>query len=411
MTKTIILGGGITGLSSAYFLNKYQPNEEVILLEKNSYIGGLLQGHSREFFFEPAARAFIPSEKGLLFLEMAKDLGLESSMITAKTNKRLIYSQGMLKEVPKDFKGVLIQAFLKDIVAKRGRDSETVYSFAKRRFGKHCAEILIDALTHGIYGRSCKELSLEACFPKMKQLEEKYRSLSFKFFSLNKKKSPLMSFQGGFITLLNALENKLKHIIIKNAIVNRINFKNRIEIILSDGRTMKADRLVTTVNPLVLKEMFPEPYNHYFNGLEMSPMHWVNLAFKKEIDLPQAFGYLVPTIERQPILGCVFDSQIFKQHNRFSKETRLTFMSQSALDEKVICQLLKEHLNISLYPDAFYFGYEKDAIPYFTESFLQKRKEVINKFTQSVPEITLLGTAFKGAGVTDCIEAGYNVAV
>ncbi|MFQ6062840.1 MAG: FAD-dependent oxidoreductase, partial [Methanosarcinales archaeon] len=39
--KTIIIGGGLAGLASAYKLVNSSDNNEVLILEKNSELGGM----------------------------------------------------------------------------------------------------------------------------------------------------------------------------------------------------------------------------------------------------------------------------------------------------------------------------------------------------------------------------------
>ena len=45
MSKICILGSGITGLSVAYYLKKYNPTAELIILEEQKSSGGVIESN------------------------------------------------------------------------------------------------------------------------------------------------------------------------------------------------------------------------------------------------------------------------------------------------------------------------------------------------------------------------------
>ena len=84
--KVLILGGGITGLSAAWYLLQKHPHAQITLLEKTNRLGGFIQT-SREggFLFEKGPRTF-PLGRSPHLLSLIRDLGLD--IITAKPQKR-----------------------------------------------------------------------------------------------------------------------------------------------------------------------------------------------------------------------------------------------------------------------------------------------------------------------------------
>lgn len=54
-------------------------------------------------------------------------------------------------------------------------DDESVFDFARRRFGSDVATYMIDPLCVGIYGGNARALSLQACFPSLADLEKYVR--------------------------------------------------------------------------------------------------------------------------------------------------------------------------------------------------------------------------------------------
>ena len=51
--KIVILGGGIAGISLAKFLQKRKEINEIIIIEKESYLGGLLRSFKiKKIFYD-----------------------------------------------------------------------------------------------------------------------------------------------------------------------------------------------------------------------------------------------------------------------------------------------------------------------------------------------------------------------
>jgi protoporphyrinogen oxidase len=70
--RTIVIGGGLTGLSAAYFLSDYEG--EVILLEEEKDFGGLAGSYARGYFIEKFYHHIFSSD--LFIQEIIKELGL-----------------------------------------------------------------------------------------------------------------------------------------------------------------------------------------------------------------------------------------------------------------------------------------------------------------------------------------------
>jgi phytoene dehydrogenase-like protein len=80
--NTIIVGGGIAGLTSAAYLSR--AGQKVILIEKNSELGGLVNTFERDgFHFEAGVRAL--EDAGIIF-PMLKDLGIDLDVVKSKVS-------------------------------------------------------------------------------------------------------------------------------------------------------------------------------------------------------------------------------------------------------------------------------------------------------------------------------------
>ena len=80
--NTIIVGGGIAGLTSAAYLSR--AGQKVLLIEKNKECGGLVNTFTRDgFHFDAGVRAL--EDAGIIF-PMLKDLGIRLDVVKSKVS-------------------------------------------------------------------------------------------------------------------------------------------------------------------------------------------------------------------------------------------------------------------------------------------------------------------------------------
>ena len=105
---TVIVGGGIAGLTSAAYLSR--SGQKVLLIEKNKEIGGLVNSFTRNgFHFEAGVRAL--EDAGIIFpmlkelniqLEVVKSsvsVGIENEIINIETINDLLKYRGLLVKI------------------------------------------------------------------------------------------------------------------------------------------------------------------------------------------------------------------------------------------------------------------------------------------------------------------------
>lgn len=312
--KILILGGGITGLSAAWFCHKKYPHAKMTLLEKSNRLGGWIQTSREEgFLFEKGPRTFLLGKCPYLLALMQE---LELEIITAPPQKKYLLHQGQLRPLSY-FLPQLLPHLLRQPFLKPAQPHETIYAFASRRFSHHIAETLFDPLTLGIYAGDIRKLSMRACFP---------------HFSFKRSKG-LFTLKQGMDTLIHELHKRLP-----------------IEIIFNCGSNHPpADLTINALPPPVPKKSL-----------------WVvNIAFSGHVLTRTGYGYLIPTQEKESLLGMIFDSSIFPEQNKGT--TCLTAMVRAEEKEPLLATLsaLNRHLGISappIYSSAFF---AKEAIPQF----------------------------------------------
>jgi oxygen-dependent protoporphyrinogen oxidase len=116
MKKFIIVGGGISGLSNAFYLLKRFPRCAITLIEKSDRIGGAMKSTPMDgAVCEEGPRSIRNSKYCFQLFKMIDELGLSKDFIAGRYLPFVnIYHDGKLRKIPQKitFEGLL--AFNKD---------------------------------------------------------------------------------------------------------------------------------------------------------------------------------------------------------------------------------------------------------------------------------------------------------
>jgi len=102
--KVAVLGGGISGLSLAYYLKKVVTGLNVTLIEKTNHAGGWIKTYKDEaVLFEQGPRGCRSGGTGFTTLELVEQLSLNSQLITSSSQAktRFLYTRDGLTPLPK----------------------------------------------------------------------------------------------------------------------------------------------------------------------------------------------------------------------------------------------------------------------------------------------------------------------
>jgi protoporphyrinogen/coproporphyrinogen III oxidase len=400
----VILGGGISGLSCAFFLKQKFPYLSLTLLEKEERAGGWIKTHKKEgFLFEEGPRGFLSNGKGKQTLKLIDELSLSSSLIKAdeKAHKKYLYINQKLHSLSLLFllKVGFFQTALKEIrVAPTLNEDETIYDFFSRRFSIKLAQNLIDPMVRGIFGGDMHTLSMRSCFPKIYEWEQNWGSVTRGFWQAREKGS-LFSFEGGMQTLTDALSAHLEKEIHYRQHVKKITFEGQKVVIETSKTSFEADHLITTLPSYALHTLFPDPYLEKIPFLSLTK---VSLGFHKKVLKKKGFGYLTTSGEKE-ILGMTWDSNVFPSHNPGDV---ICVMLQGEVEEKEAINralfALKDHLHIHAKSDVIHYHVARRAVAQYPLNH--------HRFLQQKLPFSFLGSSFYGVGVNDCISQSAHFA-
>jgi len=429
MTKQclVVLGAGITGLSLAWQLKKQHSSADIVVLEKSQRAGGWIETRNIDgFLFEMGPRSCRAKGKGAYTLRLIEELGMQDEVILADpaSKIRYVYENRKLQALPHSFGTLLTSPFLPLFLKAAWRDwrsqpqhrsDESVFDFAERHFGKGMAERFVDPLTFGIYAANCRDLSVGSCFPQWVEWERSHGSLIKAAFA---KKKPLFEMspwvkkmqKASIFTLKDGMES-LVHVLVKrlggsvriNTSAEALKFKeNGIEVILSNGESLFASHVYSTLPQPALSKIVNGPLVE----VPQSSVAVVGLGFNRQVLNKKGFGYLVPSREKEDILGMVWDSSAFPQQNAHPDQTRLTIMIDASKPKDfkgIALETLRRHLGIGALPEVIDIKEAANAIPKYVVGHREKMDLFRAEVSKRSPHLTLLGTQFQGVAVNDCV--------
>jgi protoporphyrinogen/coproporphyrinogen III oxidase len=367
----VIVGGGIAGLSIAWYLEQEvraaQLDLRYTLLEASERWGGHILSEQVEvggqtFVVEAGPDSFLTQKPAAL--QLAHELGLAARLLGTNDHMRQTYvlhqgkpiplPDGVLLIVPTKFmpfvQSPLISLLGKlrmgmDLFIPRRRDGadETLADFVRRRLGGEALDKIAEPLLSGIYNAEAERQSLLATFPRFRALEEQYGSLTRGMLALRraasnghqsqssvgapapndqqtKPISAFMSLRNGTTELVNALVAQLTGELQLRQAVQCIVREADDSFLLTtaQGTTLRANALVLATPSFVaaglLQDLAPELAQE-LNAIRYVSTGTISLAYRQpDIQKPyRGFGLVVPRSEHRPINAITWSSIKFDQ--------------------------------------------------------------------------------------------------
>ncbi|MBQ3688830.1 MAG: protoporphyrinogen oxidase [Bacteroidales bacterium] len=451
-TDILIIGAGLTGLTTAYTLASKGKNVHV--LERMERPGGQIHTYSEDgFVFEsgPNTGSISNPEVVELMQELEKTSNGKCRLETApdSSKRRLIWKGDRFRELPSGLGSAITTPLftlgdkfriLGEPWRKKGTNpDETVGELARRRLGKSFVDYAVDPFLSGVYAGDPNTLVTRYALPKLYNLEQNYGS--FVRGAIKKAKEPktdrdklatkkVFSAIGGLSNITDSMADFLGDRISLGVSNLKINPKeNAWEATFLDksgnSQTISALTVITTCGSYSLPEILPfvetEDMNKV-NNLKYAPMIEVCVGVKDTLGGDyNAFGGLVPTIEKKKVLGVLFPSACFsgrapKCGALFTyfiggvKHADMLEKSDSEITsivEEVFHDMLK--FPSSAKPDLIKIFRHKTAIPQY-ELSTGERLAAVEKLQTKYPGLIIAGNLRDGIGMAHRIKQARDIA-
>lgn len=457
MKQVIIVGGGVSGLATAWILQENARKEGlelgITLLEKENRLGGKIWSIKEDgYLCEWGPNGFLDSKPQTL--DLCRALKADAKLLRSNDNarKRFIYSGGILNRLPENgssflksslisWPGKLRLAMEPFIPQYHGDTDETLADFGRRRLGEEALNKLIAPMVSGIFAGDPETMSLKSCFPRIAELEAEYGGLIKAMIRLAKKKKAeaaagkavasaagpggvLTSFKGGIQDLTDILVAELGMTIIRSgeSVVSVSKGGAVPWRVTTERGEYNADAVILATPAYAsagfLRETAPD-VSSVLGQIPYSTMTVVCFGYEKEqikYDL-NGFGYLVPKQEKLSTLGTLWDSSIFAGRAPEGKVLLRSMMGGACFPQYIrlsdaevesrVRNDLEKTMGITVAPSFIRIFRHEKAIPQYTVGH-GKRLEALAELLKKQPGLVLSGNSYRGIGLNDCVAAAHR---
>ncbi|SMF17000.1 oxygen-dependent protoporphyrinogen oxidase [Paenibacillus barengoltzii] len=456
--QVVIIGGGLTGLSAAFYVRKFYKERgvtpQITLLEKGSSLGGKIETLEKDdFVIEKGPDSFLARKTAMI--DLAKELGLEGELVSMnpEAKKTYIVSEGKLHPMPSGLvlgiptelgpflrSGLVswsgkARAMLDLVMPPRlSEEDESLGAFIERRLGAEVLQNITEPLLAGIYAGDTYHLSLQSTFPQFGEVERAYGSLIKGMMSGKKptethtgtKRSAFLTFRKGLKTLVNGLVESLSDVDCRlhtEVVELRRTGTEVYEVVLASGEVIPADEVIVTVPAFAAAELLrPHVDVTALDAVNYVSVANVVMAFDRE-DVTGQFdgsGFLVPRKEGMNITACTWtgikwlhtspdDKMLLRCYVGRSGDEEKTFLPDEELLELVLGDL-KQLMNITARPLFTEITRLPKSMPQYPVGHLQQVAELRSQLEQKLPGVYATGAAFYGVGMPDCIKQAKELA-
>ena len=439
--KALIVGGGISGLSAAYYLAK--AGIRPTLVEKAPELGGVIRTSVQQgCVLEAGPDGFMAAKPWAM--DLIRELGLADQIIGSNDHSRVTYivkhgklvplPDGIMMVVPTKLMPLIgtslfswetkIRMGLEFFRRPNGKHPDrSVYDFLMDHYGQESIDYLAEPLLAGVYGGDPKQMSVNSVLSRFAEIESKYGSLTRGVLAAPKPpktsgpKSFLWTLKNGLGELIEKLRPSadVVHGTVEELQQNPSGFRARV-----NGDWMEADNVVLAApagdsakllgssSPGLADLLSEIPYT---SSITMS------LGYRKDtFDHPlKGHGFLVPKLERKYLMGCTWVGNKFSHRVPDDMVLLRCFVGGNGLalaDDELVAAARSELggiMGLQAQPVFHSIARWPNAMAQYTVGH-QQRVERIEAIVETIPGLHLAGNAYRGIGIPDCVKTGKDAA-
>ena len=445
----IVIGGGISGLATAWYLAKSGLSVQV--WEKSHHCGGKIKTDNINGFQTEQAASMVMNFKPEVdnFFNETGLQSLKSQRLLNSESQRYLIQQGKLQALPMTIHKLFLSSLwshsgklkllMEPFISKGSNPNESVSEFITRRFGSEFLEKAMEPFISGTLASDPDKACARYVIPRLTALERKYGSITagiimHKILRKRTARNPeSFSFQQGMQTITQQLADDPELGLQANYQVEKIirhNTKNgqrhwEVQAQTPYGDIQCKAHHVVIASPAENAAQLIEPLNHQLGDLlssiEYAPLSVVHLGFEKSaIKHPlNSAGFLVPRQEKMSINGNLWMSSLFadkapQNHVLLSsylggaRHPEMIHLSeQESVDE--VLKNIKPLLGIHSSPVMAKVNKHYQALPLYHGNYHQKLT-AIEEQLKTLSGIHLEANYKGGVSIRDRIVSAKNTA-
>jgi len=424
--RTVVVGGGISGLTAAYELGR--AGIDCTLLEAQERTGGVLKTDRIEnCVVECGADSFLASKPWAM--ELIRELGLESEVIDANEARRrtLLAHHGRLTPLPEGLRMMVptrllpvwrsalfsfptkLRMSLEVLRRPVTQPDRSVASFVRDHFGQQAVDLLAAPLLAGVYGGTPDLLGAESVLPKFVDLERRYGSIirGVRRESTVSEGPLFRSLRGGMGQLTEALASRV-HVV--HATVEAVEGTR----VRAAGDWFEADQVILACGaPAAAALLTGTEAGAMLGRIRHSSATIVAMGFPRaSVRHPMdAFGFLVPPAERRHLMACTWVTSKFP--NRAPEGIALLrgFLEGSSTESDAeLLQMCLDDLQRLMGLEAQPLFHRIYRWPNSLAQYGVGHGQQVAAIRKSLAGVKVIGNAFDGVGIPDCIKLARQTA-
>jgi len=449
----VVIGGGITGLSALYELQKWKKSNQadvrLVLIEEADQLGGKIRTIRQNGYIMEAGADSIVARK-METMTIIEELDLEKEIAYNATGRSFIYSDDELKLIPEDAvfgipasieslaQSTLVSAegkvaALKDFYTKNETftKNDSIGLFLEHFLGKELVEKQISPVLSGVYSGNLRDLTLASTLPYLIDYKEQFGSI-IKGLEANKTKfkggeRKFLSFQNGLDSLIDAFEKKLTEVeISKKTKVNKIEKDNTLyRVFLNNQEIIEADYVVLSIPNTAAENLIddPELKNEYIKFKNSSLISvYVGFDVPDSILPADGTGFITANTNELSCNACTWTSRKWEHTSTsgnllvrlFYKSSHPSFTSLKDMEKEELLGIALVDIHKALGIDAKPVTSEvtkwTDQMPNYLISHPKSVEALESKMAVDYPGLILAGCSYYGVGIPDCIQNGFDSA-
>lgn len=442
----VIVGGGISGLSAAWYLSR--AGLPCTLIEKQPRLGGVIEtGHYEDCVLEGGPDSFLAAKPEAL--QLIRELGLEDQVISSNDHQRVTYiwkrgrlipmPDGLMMMVPTKIAPMITTPLLSwptklrmglEFFHRAPADppERSVSEFIREHYGQETVDYLAEPLLSGVYGGDPGALSADSVLTRFLQIEKKYGSLTRGVLAARRAAPPsaqsgalFRSMKRGLGQLIDALTTQTgPHMRVISGgvdVVERTREGYRVRV---SGEWIDASHLVLAM-PAYASSRLVAPHDaelaRLLNTIDYGSSMTVTLVYRPgHLDHPTTgFGFLVPRKELRLVRACTWAHRKFPYRAPEGWSIVRCFLGGKGnehvldlSDEQVsagVLSDLRRMMGVSNVPDFQRITRWRRGMAQFTLGHAHRVNQIRSRMA-ALPGLHLAGNYFGGIGIPDCIQTG-----
>ena len=445
MSRVAIVGGGVSGLSAAYYLGRY--GIPCTLIERGRRLGGIVRTERLgDCLIEAGPDSWL-AEKAWM-LDLVRELGLGDQVIGSNDERRRTYivRRGRARPLPESMRllapskpwqaatsglfGLASKARMASEWFRRPRTlpERSVAEFVEDHFGREAVEYLAQPLLAGVYGSPPERLSADSVIPRFVGYERQYGSLLRGVWKNRKRPSErtlFLTLREGMGSLTDALQRHLPGTCqvvadqVRAVEPSAAGWRVRAERGAWDASSVivatpapEAGRLLAGVDGALAERLGSIVYT----SSVVVALVYPQLGFGHPLD---GFGLLIPRAERGTLAACTWTNTKFAGRAGPGKVLLRAFLAgadaerAAGISDESVSELadaeLRQRMGFRPVPEVSRAYRWPAAMPQYSVGHATRVHQIEERL-RGLPGLHLAGNGYAGLGIPDCIRRSERIA-